>query len=197
MKTFDFKAQLAMSDTDKVRTLVEKAMRQRFPDLLAIHKAHLENDKRGIDYWLEFPNGIMEKLDVKVRTTDFAARGDGCNVALETVANSTTGKPGWTVDAEKLTDWVLILWLDTGKTDLHHTRHLRAVTEKKKQHWLAHQKVAKQITKTAIGSYESESVFVSSRDIWANVYQEFSYAAKGLEPPASEYPDVGDGWGAA
>lgn len=138
MKTFDFKAQLAMSDTDKVRTLVEKAMRQRFPDLLSIHKAHLENDKRGIDYWLEFPNGIMEKLDVKVRTTDFAARGDECNVALETVANSTTGKPGWTVDVEKLTDWVLIFWLDTGKTDLHHARQLRAVTEKKKQHWLAH-----------------------------------------------------------
>lgn len=180
---FDFHEQMAVSEQPKVRELIERALRRRFPELLAIHKAHVENDKRGIDYFLEFPNGRMEALDVKVRTKDFAARGDDCNVALETVANTTTNKPGWTLDADKLTDWVLFLWLDTERDDLVHFRQLRAALAANLETWLAVRRAAIQTTKTARGSYDAESLFVSSKDMWAATYRLFSYAGSAPETP--------------
>lgn len=188
---FDFSEQMAVSEQPKVRELIERALHRRFPDLLAIHKAHVENDKRGIDYFLEFPNGRMETLDVKVRTKDFAARGDECNVALETVANTTTNKPGWTLDADKLTDWVLFLWLDTERDDLVHFRQLRAALTANLETWLAARKASTQTTKTARGSYEAESLFVSSKDVWAATYRLFSYAGSAPEAlqSASCVPD--------
>jgi hypothetical protein len=180
---FDFHQQMAVSEQPKVRALIERALRRRFPDLLAIHKAHVENDKRGIDYFLEFPNGRMETLDVKVRTKDFATRGDDCNVALETVANTTTKKPGWTLDADKLTDWVLFLWLDTERDDLVHFRQLRAALTANLETWLAARRASIQTTKTARGSYDAESLFVSSKDMWGGMYRLFSYVASAPETP--------------
>lgn len=180
---FDFHQQMAVSEQPKVRGLIERALRRRFPDLLAIHKAHVENDKRGIDYFLEFPNGRMETLDVKVRTKDFARRGDDCNVALETVANTTTNKPGWTLDGDKLTDWVLFLWLDTERDDLMHFRQLRAAVTANLGTLLAARKASIQTTKTTRGSYDAKSVFVSSKDMWAATYRLFSYAGSAPETP--------------
>jgi len=182
---FDFDEQMAVSEQPKVRALIERALRRRFPDLLAIHKAHDENDKRGIDYFLEFKNGRMEALDVKVRTKDFARHGDACNVALETIANSATGKPGWTFDGDKLTDWVLFLWLDTERDDLVHFRQLRAAASANVTAWLAARRVAKQTTKTARGSYSAESLFVSPRDMWSGIYRLFSYAGNPADTPRS------------
>lgn len=180
---FDFNQQMAVSEQPKVRALVERALRRRFPDLLAIHKAHVENDKRGIDYFLEFPNGRMEALDVKVRTKDFAAHGDACNVALEIMANTKTGKPGWALDADKLTDWVLFLWLDTERDDLVHFRQLRAAVLANLDTWLAERRTATQTTKTAGGSYDAKSLFISPRDMGAAIFRLFSYVGSAPESP--------------
>lgn len=183
MQPFSFDQQKAVSEQPKVRVLIERALRQRFPDLLAIHKAHIENDKRGIDFFLEFPNGRMETLDVKVRTHDFAQRGDECNVALETVANFETGKPGWAFDGDKLTDWILFLWLDTERHDLMHFRQLRAAASANKATWMAGRRIATQATKNVRGTYTAESLFVSPRDMWAGIYRLFSYSGSAKETP--------------
>jgi hypothetical protein len=174
-KVFNFAKQLAMSETDHVHELVERAVRQRLPELLNIHRAHAENDKQGIDFWLEFPNGCMEKLDVKIRAKDYATPEEPENICLEIVANTTTNKPGWTKDMTKLTDWVLFLWLDTGRSDLVHARQLRSAANGNMPSWQATKRTSAQVTETRTGSYASTSLFVSSHDIWAAIFRLFSY----------------------
>jgi hypothetical protein len=175
MGVYDFDEMLALSNSPKVRRMIETALKSRFDNLLAIHKAHVVNDKRGIDYFLEFPHGKIETLDVKVRTKDFARQADGCNLAIENQSNVRKSSPGWTVDCDKLTDWVLWIWVDTERSELIHFRQARLAATRSLPDWMASRKVATQTTPTVGGSYDSQSVFISTRDLWAAVFRGFSY----------------------
>lgn len=171
MRTFDFDQQLAMSQTPDVEAGIRRALFEGIPGLLAIHKAHKKNDLRGVDYWLELP-GRMQALDVKVRQHDFSLNGEADNVCLELVANDRTEKPGWVLDPDKITDWVLVYFKDSSRSYLYPFQLLQAAVLKQRAKWKAERKkTARQITKTLSGSYSSESLFVSNRDIWAGMYQ--------------------------
>jgi hypothetical protein len=168
--TFDFDQQLAMSQTPDVEDAIRRVLFEQIPGLLAIHKSHKKNDLRGVDYWLELP-GRMQTVDVKVREKDFSLKGDLDNVCLELVANDRTNKPGWVLDPDKITDWVLVYYKDSGCSYIYPYQLLQATVLRQRAKWLANmKKTARQVTKTLSGSYGSQSMFVSNRDIWAGMY---------------------------
>lgn len=172
MKTFDFDQQLAISQAPDVEAGIRRALFEGIPGLLAIHKAHKKNDLRGVDYWLEL-SGRMQTVDVKVRERDWSLSGNADNVCLELVANDRTEKPGWVLDPDKITDWVLVFFRDSGRSYLYPFQMLQAAVLKARAKWQAERKkTARQITETLSGSYGSESLFVSNRDIWAVMYEQ-------------------------
>ena len=186
VKAFDFDQQLAMSQTTEVETAIRRVLFEKIPNLLGVHKAHKKNDLRGVDYWLELP-GRMQTVDVKVRENDFSMKGNSDNVCLELVANIKKDKPGWTLDPDKITDWVLVYFKDTGRSYLYPFQMLQAVTLRERARWKADLKMtAQQVTKTLSGSYISESMFVSNRDIWASMYRLAQNRPLEIAPDSSE-----------
>ena len=164
---YNFKAQLAASQTPEVDAMVRRVMFEMFAgELLNMHMSHPENDKIGSDYILEFRGGKIEHLDVKLRTEDYFPEP---NTALET----TTGKKaGWTIDTSKISDWILFLWLPTKKSSLIHARQLRVVFKKHQDEW---EKSCQQSTQKGDDGYSSTCLFITDRDLRAAEYKHFSY----------------------
>ena len=166
---YDFNKQLAASQTDEVHTLVRRIMFEKFAgELLNIHQSHPDNDKRGADYILEFRNGKCENLDVKSREKDYYPMP---NVALE---YRTGNKDGWTIDIDKLTDWILFLYIDTERASLHHARMLRVSAREHRDQW---QQSHQQSTQVSNGGYSSPCVYMTDRELWAAEYKHFAYQA--------------------
>lgn len=163
----NFHADLARSQRPEVDAAIRLAIKAQFPEVLAIHAAHTENDMIGVDYWLEFGNGAMETLDVKVREKDYATRGDDRTACLELVANTGTGKAGWTVDPAKCTNWIMFFYVETRKAFTYQARELRSAV-------IAGLDGLKKTGKpghTRTGGYLSEYLFVSHREIGAAIYR--------------------------
>lgn len=160
-----------MSDRPEVVAAITAACHSYFQDeLLSVCHAHPKNDKLGADYWLEF-QGKMETLDAKVRRDDYSLRGDDRTACLELIANTRSGKPGWTVDASKMTDWILFYYIETGRSVFYSARQLRAAVIARLPELQASGKPSLQSTKSGAGSYHSESLFVSHRELGAAIYR--------------------------
>ena len=165
----NFKAQLAASQTPEVDAMVRKVMFEMFAgELLAMYASHPENDRLGSDYILEFRGGKIEHLDVKVRTKDYYPKP---NTPIE---YQTGNKDGWAIDTSKITDWVLFLWLDTGRSSLHNGRMLRIVARKNQDKWKAS---CQQSTQQGDDGYSSSCLYLADRDLWAAEYMHFAYPA--------------------
>jgi hypothetical protein len=167
-----FDADLQMSEQPEVAAAIKEACHRQFPELLAIHKAHTENDKLGADYFLEFPNCKIETLDAKVRKLDYSLSApgrtrDARTACIELVANTTNGKIGWSLDKDKITDWVLFHYIESGRSIFYNARELRAAVVANLPELKKTGKVSTQRT----GKYESTSLFVSHRELWAAIYR--------------------------
>jgi hypothetical protein len=162
----DFNNDLAMSDRPVVVEAIKAACFKHWPDLLGVTKAHKLNDMIGVDYWLEF-QGKNEALDVKVHRKDYAQYGDDRTACLELLANVGTNKPGWTIDPDKRTDWVMFFYVDSGSYAVYHARQLRAAVIRFLPDLEAKGKPSVQRT----GGYESTSLFVSHRELGAAIYR--------------------------
>jgi hypothetical protein len=137
---------------------IETILKDRIPGCYEIQKATEDSDRAGTDYWALRRNLPPLSVDVKVRGTDWAERGED-DLALETW--SVIGKkPGWTRDENKRTDYVLWYWADTSRFVLVSFPALCRVFRKYWQEWRATYKVALQDS----GAWQSECVFVP-RDI--------------------------------
>lgn len=171
MNVTNFTNDLAMSEEPEVVQAVKAACREYFRDeLLNIHKAHKQNDKLGADYTLEFPGYRHQALDVKIRRQDFSLPchgGDNRTACLELVANTTNGKIGWSLDPNKITDWVLFYYIESGRWDIYNARELRAAVIRYLPRF---RKIGKPETQQT-GRYESTSLFVSHRDLSAAIYR--------------------------
>lgn len=167
MITRNFHTDLAMSEAPEVVYAIKLACHAHWPELLNVNPAHTDNDRRGVDYWLEFPHGKLEALDVKVRQVDWSMRGDDRTACLELISNTRTGKVGWTLDRDKLTDWVMFFYIDTGKAFIYNARQLRSAVMMQLPNLKASGKPAIQST----ANYQSESLFVSHRELGAAIYR--------------------------
>jgi hypothetical protein len=168
----DFHADLAMSNHPAVVEGVIAAIKRCFPEALNVTQAHTENDRLGIDYWLEFPGGRMETLDAKIRKQDYSlpVRGNGRDdrtACIELLSNVGTKKPGWTVDTAKRTDWILFFYIESGKGFLYNARQLRAAVIR----YLPELRTTGKPGNQSTGGYQSESLFVSHRELSVCIYR--------------------------
>jgi hypothetical protein len=169
MNTRNFFNDLAMSDQPKVVDSIKLGCHEYWPELLNVHKAHVQNDKLGCDYWLEFPNCKQETLDVKVRKSDYSvhpSNPDDRTACLELLSNVDTGKVGWTLDADKRTDWVMFFYIDTGKAFFYNARQLRSAVAAN----LSYLKLTGKPSVQSTGNYKSTSLFVSHRELGKVIY---------------------------
>jgi hypothetical protein len=167
---FDFHQQLGMSQSEKAHRLAMKHLRRLFPDALDIRQAHMENDKAGADYLLEYPHCQFRTVDVKVRGTDYLAMGQP-EIALEVWSNREYQRPGWILDTNKATDWVLFVWLDTGRADLFAFRMLQSVTKANLTKWQQEYTPATQQTGNNTRAYTSQVLFIDGYTLHAEIYR--------------------------
>jgi hypothetical protein len=183
LKVHDFDLKLAESDNARVRTLVHKALQDRFgSDYLQIHKAALANDRHGADYVAEFRHGQIRFVEAKVRAQDWLPRGQEADLALETWADIDKQVFGWTRDTAKLSDYVVFVWLESGRSLLLDARLLRAWFC---EHWetLRAKYDGRIVTsKRGCREWRSEAIYVPHRDVVAQLAYRQGYVQKPLRP---------------
>ncbi len=148
-----------------------------FPTAVEVEKASTSDDRQGTDYWIIIQSGQRLSVDVKVRAMDWAYKHpDEDDVALETWSVVGT-KIGWTRDVKKRTDYILWLWLDTGRWMLVPFPMLCSVFVRCWEEWRGAYKTRIQPTANRDGSqWKSECVFVPRSVIWAEIYAAFGGA---------------------
>jgi hypothetical protein len=133
---------------------IARVLQDRIPGCYSVEKASEAGDRAGTDYWALRHELPSLSIDVKVRSTDWAVRGED-DLALETW--SVVGKkPGWTRDDGKRTDYVLWYWTDTGRFVLISFPALCRVFGRYWSEWREQFKSARQQS----GGWQSECVFV-------------------------------------
>lgn len=138
-----------------------------FPGAIAVKRSNAELDRRGSDYTIQRRDGIDDiHIDIKTRREDYAnpaRRWPKDDLALETWSVVDT-KVGWTRDANKLTDYVLWFWTDTGRYFLIPFPPLCQVFTRLWAEWMAAYRHSRQTTPSHPRPYQSECVFVP-RDV--------------------------------
>jgi hypothetical protein len=159
-----FKQDLSESQAPSADDAVRQAIKYRFPDCLGIHQAHETNDRLGADYFLQYPGGRFESVDVKIRKVDWSAKGKP-NLCLEILSNVEQNKIGWTLDPNKITDWVFFYFLDTQKNYRFNFKQLRQAFSENMDDLITKGEMSEQKTGTGGKNYTSKSVFVTYRDL--------------------------------
>lgn len=174
VKEFDFAECHQMSSGIAVNADVQQVLLDCLPGSLNAYPAAPANDRIGIDWWVEMPNGKHFAIDVKVRKEDWAAtHPNEDDLALETWSVVENRKIGWTRDTFKRCDYVLWLWVDTKRYCLIPFPMLCKVFATNWREWSQRFKVKQQKTRGLGPDYHSECVFVPRHLIWAEIYRNF------------------------
>lgn len=177
-RSYSFDNQLAMSTAPSSDGDVATILIEHIPQAVHARPAHNSNDRRGTDWWVEMSNGQHLAIDVKTRAEDYLRKFGQDDIALETWSVKELRKAGWTLDQTKRTDYVLFLWLDTGRWALIPFVYLQGVFRKHQGEWTQKYQVARQHT-PEFGGYHSECVFVPRREIWAAIYRLYGGSPQG------------------
>ena len=171
---YGFNERLAMSSGFAASADVKSVLLDSIPGAVNIIQAAKENDRQGVDWWVELSTAKFLAVDAKVRQTDWRATHPmDDDIALETWSVVEKGVVGWTRDQSKKCDYVLWLWKDTGRYCLIPFPMLCKVFEREWKGWSARHKTKRQFTPRDNGGYHSECVFVPRREIWAAIYHQF------------------------
>lgn len=172
---YAFDERLALSQGHSQSKSIKDILLENIPGALGAHQAHQENDRNGTDWWVEHKRGYFLSVDCKVREVDWSERGED-DLALETW--SVIGqKVGWTRDEGKRTDYILWLWMDTGRWCLVPFIMLCAVYQDKWEEWRNEYKTSRQHTPGENGrGWYSECTFVPRREVWAEIYRRYAGA---------------------
>jgi len=172
---YDFEQQLMMSAGHAASVDVREVLLAAIPGALEAHPASRDNDRIGVDWWVEMTNARHLAVDAKVREDDWAAtHPDEDDLALETWSVVEKGIAGWTRDTNKRCDYVFWLWKETGRYCLIPFPMLCWVFSEHWEVWRDQYKRSLQVTRRNDGSqYHSECVFVPRREVWAKIYETF------------------------
>lgn len=168
---YGFQEQMAMSQGVSESQDISDIILSNLPSAVGVHPAHSTNDRTGIDWWVETSTGKMLGVDCKIRSEDYAAKGED-DLALETWSVVEKSVVGWTRDENKKTDYVLWLWTDTGRWCLVPFPMLCRVFSDNWQQWKGAYKTRKQCTPER--GYHSECTFVPRRVVWAEIYRVYA-----------------------
>jgi len=171
---YGFGERMAMSNGVTAVADVRSILLAELPGAVGVTPAATENDRQGVDWWVEMSTARHVAVDAKVRQKDWAAtHPDEDDLALETWSVVEQKIPGWTRDAKKRCDYVLWLWGDTGRFCLVPFPMLCRVFSERWQDWVKQCKTRKQHTPGIGGGYHSECVFVPRRELWAAIYRRY------------------------
>lgn len=175
MNSFDFGEQLTMSQGVSASKDVTEILLENIPGSVNVLQAAQENDRRGIDWWIEMNTARHLAVDAKVRDIDWAAtHPDEDDIALESWSVIEKKIVGWTRDTQKQCDYVLWLWKPTGRFCILPFAMLCKVFIENWEAWRDKYKTKQQHTKRSDGGYHSECIFVPRRIVWAEIYKTFS-----------------------
>lgn len=173
-REYGFSDRLVMSTGHAASADVRSVLLGSIPGALSACQASKENDRVGVDWWVEMIGARHLAVDVKVREQDWAAiHPDQDDLALETWSVVESSIVGWTRDVAKRCDYVLWLWADTGRYCLIPFPMLCSVFVDNWQQWSQEFKVSRQRTADRARPYHSECVFVPRRELWAAIYKSF------------------------
>jgi len=176
---YDFDQQLLMSSGHAASVDVRDVLLSAIPGALDAHAAAKENDRLGVDWWVEMTNAKHLAVDAKVREEDWAATHPyEDDLALETWSVVEKGIVGWTRDTNKRCDYVLWLWKETGRYCLIPFPMLCGVFAEHWEVWRDEYKVSTQRTRRNGSEYHSECVFVPRREVWARIYETYGGSMK-------------------
>jgi len=171
-----FDERLMFSDGSVMAASVDQVLLSAIPGALNVTKAGKANDKNGTDWWVEHSSGRHLSVDAKVRSKDYAAIEEKPedDLALETWSVIENKVIGWTRNENKRTDFILWLWVDTGRWCLISFPMLCKVFQNKWERWREEYKTKQQKTPWHNGTvYHSECIFVPRREVWAEIYRTF------------------------
>jgi hypothetical protein len=174
-RSFTFQGQMQMSEGATDKKEIEAIILSSFPTAIKVERAKVADDKHGTDFWVTTRSGRVFSIDVKVRAKDYSVNHpEKDDVALEIWSVINT-KIGWTRDTEKQTDYILWIWLDSGRWMLVPFPMLCNVFSEHWEQWSKLYQVAIQTTKNRNGfQWKSQCVFVPRKIVWVAIYDTFS-----------------------
>jgi len=166
LRRYDFRHELAATRGATTDDLVSAALHHAFGHDIVIDSATEQDDRAGVDYWVTFPSGQRLGVDLKLRRD----HGDAGDVALEIwsaePSSDLPGRPGWSRDPAKITDYVLWVWQDVHRYYLAPYPLLRRAFETHYLSWADRFRTARQSS----GSWTSTCVFVPIRELEIAMY---------------------------
>jgi hypothetical protein len=174
----DFQDELAWSEGKVGRAGIDRVLLDRIPGATSIRNPTDEENKEGIDAWVERGNGLPAvRVDHKTRATDprlFSVPQD--DLALEIWSDIDRRKIGWTRDRSKKTDWIIWYWIQTGRFCLVPFLPLCFAMEREWEKWTQKYRSPIQTSNFGMRTWKSQCVFVP-RDVvysafmrWANSF---------------------------
>lgn len=188
-REYAFNERMAMSQGHSASKSIGSILLENIPGAVNVTQAHSSNDRTGTDWWVEHRASKHLSVDCKVREEDWAAKPAAADdLALETFSVVEKKIVGWTRDPAKKTDYVLWLWLDTGRWCLIPFPMLCAVFSEHWESWREKYKTKQQKTTRDDGSgYHSECTFVPRKVVWSAIYRRFAGSvavAPTVSPPS-------------
>lgn len=168
MRRYNFNERLEFSHGVAASRSVQEILTANIPGAMNVTKAGDSNDRDGTDWWVEV-YGRHLRVDCKVREEDWLKKAGKDDLALETYSVVEKGVPGWTRNEKKHTDYILWLWVDTGRWCLISFPQLCAVYQDKWELWRTVYPTCQQDN----GDYRSECTFVPRKAVWKAMYKRF------------------------
>lgn len=169
IRVFDFKQALTISTGTSANRVIGDILLETIPGSTRAIQANQNNDRSGVDWWLEMKGGDFLAVDCKIREDDPKPKFGKDDLALETWSVVEKSVVGWTLDDTKKTDYVFWFWKDTGRWCLVPFVLLVKAFKEKKEEWMKVFRVARQNTN---GRYHSECVFVDRTVLWREIYRQ-------------------------
>ena len=116
-KVFDFQEEKAKSEGTALNKDYRDLLLEIIPGSINIRKAPLKEDKEGTDWWVDYSHREPISIDIKARDLDPLNfdRDPKDDLILETWSNIEKKIPGWTLNPNKRTDYILWFWKPTGR----------------------------------------------------------------------------------
>lgn len=180
---YDFQKQLEFSQGIVQRT-AEETIKTMLCGCVSVSKANIILDKSGIDYIATLRGGATVGIDHKARAAGCKKHWrQGPELALEKWSvvpseNCPTGKPGWTLDESKATDYTLHTFAieDTFVAYLLPFQLLRVAFRRRINQWWKSFRHELQIsTRQGSGGWRSECIFVPAFEVLEGIKEEMIY----------------------
>lgn len=171
MSVTTFRDQMLMSDGVAASASVEEILLDAIPGATRVRRATQAEDRSGVDWWVDRGNGHAVAVDLKARATDPLVAHGADDLALEvwSVVAGGIRKRGWTLDANKRADYILWLWMDTGRWCLVPFAMLCTVFRESFGQWMEAYREWVQTSER----WQSSCIFVPRKIVWRAIYERF------------------------